>query len=403
MNNQHYDVVIVGGGPAGSSAGIVLAEMGYSVALIEKMYTVENKICGEFFSPGSLSFLDAMGVRQKFFSNQPADINKVIVSINGKPVRRKFDTSAYGLSRIRFDAMLLGEAEQKGVSVMRGFEVTDMRAAYKSVEIRALNRRTGEEHTIKPVYVIAATGAKSGSESLFVDNSIGSGRRSSVAFKFHADTPGIRKAVELFFTPFGYVGIGAVENERVNVCGLLHADIIKKHNGSFERVLSSLSANSPLLGERLNTMSNRSAYLTCSNLNFGIRRPKYDEVFCIGDTAGSIHPYCGNGITMALKSGILCAEDIDANFKHNGNRVQAGKHFNKMWKREFRKQIAVSHIVYRFIAGGVTRSIAERFTGWFPRVIDSVFKHTRELHNEKSSRYRDRMRNTVRGRGQKVQ
>ena len=62
----HFDAVIIGAGPAGSSAAILLARAGWSVALVEKQRFPRRKVCGECIAASNLPLLDALGIGPEF-------------------------------------------------------------------------------------------------------------------------------------------------------------------------------------------------------------------------------------------------------------------------------------------------------------------------------------------------
>src|ERR1700727_3830821 len=128
------DVVIVGGGPAGSTAGTLLAKQGWNVAIFEKETAPRFKI-GESLLPGSLCTFERMGVKEKI------DRADVIVKHGGKIVsgcgtrsnrflfsdvfRCKYPT-AYQVERSMFDKLLLDHAAESGCQVFLGSAVTDL-------------------------------------------------------------------------------------------------------------------------------------------------------------------------------------------------------------------------------------------------------------------------------------
>ncbi len=379
MVSESTDILIIGGGPAGATAGIALADAGYSGTIIEKQESVKNKICGEFYSPDCLSYLDAINGRQEFLSHDPSPIFELTVSFDGTPVRTTFYIPAYGLSRIKFDSTILTIAEKKGVIVRKGFEITDAGVNNGHVILTAQKRKTGEQQIFSTPYAIGATGAKSGSESLLVrPGKNGSKNSGAVAFKFHAECPGLNNTVELYFTSYGYVGIATIERGLINVCGLIDSNVIKSHDGNIETLLKEISNKDPLLRKRIESMKNKSSSITCSNLSFGIRSPKFKEILCIGDAAGSIHPFCGDGNAMALKSGLLAADVMREGIKNNWNRERTVQYFRRVWEQEFSSRIFTGSFVYRFLSKNSTRYASAFLTKLFPHVIHTVYSLTRD-------------------------
>src|ERR1700757_1535958 len=141
---EFFDIVIIGGGPAGGNAGNLLAKHGSNVAVFEKEKFPRFKI-GESLLPGSLGTFERMGVKEKI------DQADVIVKYGGKIVsacgtrsnrflfsnvfRCKYPT-AYQVEGSRFDTILLDHAAETGCTVRQGMKVTDFACAQDGVTIR---------------------------------------------------------------------------------------------------------------------------------------------------------------------------------------------------------------------------------------------------------------------------
>jgi len=379
MVRRSSDVVIVGGGPSGAAAGIALVKQGLSVTILEKQDSVKDKICGEFFSPESLYYLNELSLKSDYFEENPSTIKNIAVSFDGETVRTNFEKPAHGLSRVRFDSMMLQAAEENGVHIERGVEVTDI-DKNNDILISARKRKTGELQQYGAQYVIGATGAKSGSELLFSQpRDKNENEPYTVAFKFHAECPEIYNTIELYFTKYGYIGIANIENGLVNVCGLIDSNVLNSMSGGIDALLGEISRDNFHFSDRLRSMKNTTPYITCSNLSFGVRRQKYNDVLLIGDTAGAIHPFCGDGNAMALKSGLLSAKFITQGMKNNRSREDTLSGFNRRWKQTFRRQIYISIFIHKVLAGDRTRHAAGILTGVYPGIIKTVFNYTREM------------------------
>ena len=153
---EFFDIVIVGGGPGGSTAGTLLAKHGWNVAIFEKENFPRFKI-GESLLPASLRTFERMGVKQKI------DQADVIVKYGGKIVsacgtrsnrflfsdvfRCKYPT-AYQVERSMFDKLLLDHATESGCRVLQGqgAHVTDLAFDTDGVTIHPANSRFRERY-----------------------------------------------------------------------------------------------------------------------------------------------------------------------------------------------------------------------------------------------------------------
>src|SRR5713226_5806590 len=115
-----YDVIVVGGGPAGASAAIHLATRGARVLLAEQKKFPRAKLCGEFISPECALHFESLGVTDQMFTAQPARLNEtVFYSRTGNSVSVPsawFGATgvALGLSRAEMDERLLRRASDAG-------------------------------------------------------------------------------------------------------------------------------------------------------------------------------------------------------------------------------------------------------------------------------------------------
>src|SRR3984893_4729296 len=160
---EFFDIIIVGGGPAGSTAGSLLAQRGWNVAIFEKETVPRFKI-GESLLPGSLCTFERMGVKEKL------DRADVIVKYGGQIVsacgtrstrflfsdvfRCKYPT-AYQVERSMFDKLLLDHAAESGCRVSRGVQVTDLAFDTDGVTVE-----TGENR-FRARYLIGCSGRNS--------------------------------------------------------------------------------------------------------------------------------------------------------------------------------------------------------------------------------------------------
>src|SRR6266849_4831978 len=127
---SEYDAVIIGGGPAGSSAAISLSLRGARVLVLEEKRMPRGKLCGEFITPECFPTLDRLGVMQRIFAAGAKKLSRVnLVVASGKSVQTHISkmsddaTWAMSLSRARFDQILFDRARENGAVCLEGVAV----------------------------------------------------------------------------------------------------------------------------------------------------------------------------------------------------------------------------------------------------------------------------------------
>ena len=171
-----FDVIVVGAGPAGSTAAWKLAGAGVRVLLVDGSEFPRSKPCGEAFSPGATPLLDEMGVLDGLRDEGAATLRGFrlrtpegrFVSAGFGPVRDGIPSEALALSRRRFDAALLDAAIAAGVEFrapLRVFDVApeadDAGVSGSGSRLRLRARsRSGREVTLGARWVIGADGLR---------------------------------------------------------------------------------------------------------------------------------------------------------------------------------------------------------------------------------------------------
>src|SRR3954464_5746357 len=77
--NMRYDAIVIGAGPAGSAAALLLARAGWSVAIVEKAEYPRPKVCGEFISAPTLALLGTIGVGEEIVEAAGPEVREVAV------------------------------------------------------------------------------------------------------------------------------------------------------------------------------------------------------------------------------------------------------------------------------------------------------------------------------------
>jgi menaquinone-9 beta-reductase len=321
-----YDVVIVGGGPAGTSAAIHLAGVGARVLLAEQKKFPRAKLCGEFISPECLEHFARLGVRDGMTVAGGARlVETVFYARGGKSVSVPSEwfgggsRGALGLSRAEMDERLLARARAVGVEVVE--EAQALRPLIESGRVRGVDLRTGASRvrSVSAHVTIDATGrARSLARRVPVSKKAGKAvetkrnRAPLVAFKAHLEgARGEPEHCEIYFYRGGYGGLSPVEGGLSNLCFIVQGRDVRERGSDAERVMREVVASNARAAETLSHARVQSEWLSVALESFGRSAlVPADGLLAVGDAASFIDPFTGSGMLMALESGELAATSI---------------------------------------------------------------------------------------------
>ena len=313
----NFDVIIAGGGPAGSSAAIHLATRGARVLLAEQKKFPRAKLCGEFISPECALHFERLGVINRMMAAGPAKLNEtVFYSRRGKSVRVPsawFGASgaALGLSRAEMDERLLRRAAEAGVTVLEDAHVADL--LFEKAEVCGVSvKNSRRQITYRAPVTIDATGRARALARRVGQHRLNPTRAPLVAFKAHlADTRVALGACEIYFYRGGYGGLSSVEDGLSNICFIASARDVRECGADAERVMREVVCQNQRAAHTLADARATSAWLAVTLESFGRREiAPADGLLAIGDAASFIDPFTGSGMLMALESGELAAQII---------------------------------------------------------------------------------------------
>jgi flavin-dependent dehydrogenase len=300
------DVAIAGGGLAGAAAAIRLAEAGVSVTLIERSRGPHDKVCGEFLSAEALTLLNILGVPAESLGAVP--IRRMGFFASTGTAEAPLPFPAAGLSRRVLDEALLDRAAAAGACVLRGISVRDIRTnPGGSVTLRLDGGREMTAGTL-----LVATGK----HDLRGRPRPAGPHGDLVGFKLHltprpevmADLAG---RVELVGLPGGYAGVQQVDGGLANLCLLLPRRAVAAKDGA-AGLLPRLRRVSPRLDDLLDGATPvQTRPLAIARIPYGfVRRDAEAGVRWLGDQAAVIPSFSGDGMSIALWTGMEAAESV---------------------------------------------------------------------------------------------
>ena len=312
---HNFDVIIAGGGPAGSSAAIHLAQHGLNVLLAEQKKFPRPKLCGEFISPECERHFENLGVADTMNCRGPARLTEtVFYSTRGHHVSIPSTwfggTAALGLSRAVMDDVLLRRAQDCGVTVLEGASISEpVRSGSDVLGVKV--KMDGAELEYRAPVTIDATG-----RARILTRKLNAGERRAkpklIAFKAHLQNTRVTEnTCEIYFYPEGYGGLSSVEGDVSNLCFIISAEEVKRHYSDPEVVMREIVMKNRRAAFTLEQAQPESEWLSASWERFGRQQPSPAKgLLAIGDSAAFIDPFSGSGMLMALESGELAAQVI---------------------------------------------------------------------------------------------
>ncbi len=366
---MEYDVAIIGGGPGGSSTAIRLRQLGFRVLLLEKDRFPREKLCGEFLSPEVSRLLAELGLESELLQACPAPIHLVRLHLYGEArIEIPLPTPALGLSRASLDHMLLRHASRLGVEVLEQTTAETVRRR-TSGEFAVTYRTSDHQGVALARAVVCAAGRWNRWRAQAFANSRGQpSGRTAYGFKAHYGPSVARpNTLDLHFFPGGYCGVSHVENDRANVCCLIQKDLLRACSiagvvrpNSPQADPIAVVLRQPSLGEQLLGGKRVSEFLFTGPLVFHSPRPVDECLLMVGDSAAFVDPFCGDGISIAVRSGSLAAQALKPLFQGKWALERVLSEYARAYQQAFRRQFFWARWLRRLASSRQASSMAAR-------------------------------------------
>jgi flavin-dependent dehydrogenase len=333
-----WDLLVLGGGPAGAATAALAASAGARVLVVERERFPRDKVCGEFLSAEAGPALRALRVRGALAAAGARTIGSCRVSEpRGRTLEAALPAPGLGISRFRLDALLLDQARRCGAVVWEGVEAVAPLWRGDRVAGAEVGRERPEE--VRAAVVIAADGRRSMLVRALhagLGDPPRSTRRAWFGFKTHLQGVGrLFSRVDLHAFPGGYAGLAQVEEARVNVCLLATVGALRECGGRPERLFRERVLGNPAAREALEGTGASGGWLSIGPLRFAVRRPAAAGALFAGDAAGTIDPFAGEGMTHALLAAQLAAPIAVEAAAAGGLTPEHEARYTREWTRAF--------------------------------------------------------------------
>jgi flavin-dependent dehydrogenase len=142
---------------------------------------------------------------------------------------------------------------------------------------------------------------------------------------FHEAEP--PASVDLYFFPGGYCGVQPVGSDRINACAMVKADVA--------RTLPEVFSMHPELWKRSRDWAPVFPALTTSGLDFRPPETEFELMMLVGDAAGFIDPFAGDGISLALHSGALASQMLFPFLTGKISLSEAHSEYRRLYQKRF--------------------------------------------------------------------
>lgn len=363
------EILIIGGGLAGLTAALHLNKLGFDVALIEKSVYPHHKVCGEYISNEVLPYFNWLGIDLRDLL--PTQINKLqFTSASGKQVNTSLPLGGFGISRYSIDNYLYKLAINNGVNVIhQKVDQVTFNETHFLVE-------TKSGTSFEARYVLGAYGKRSAVD-IKLERKFINQKSPYLAIKAHYRSNFPNNLVSLNNFPGGYCGVSKVENDVLNVCYLASYESFKKHKDIQAYQENVLYQNKNLKEILQEAEMIFDAPLTISQISFQQKEPVHHHILMLGDTAGLIHPLCGNGMAMAIHSAKIVAELLAKHrLNTSADRFELEKNYTLAWKRLFSKRLQAGKVLASFLKNKIVEDVAINVAAKFPAALQKMIKYT---------------------------
>lgn len=367
-NSAPFNVIIIGGGLAGLSAAIHLSKQDIKVLVIEKNNYPKHKVCGEYVSNEVLPYLQYLEI--DVFKLGAQKINKFELSTpKNKLIKAPLPLGGFGISRYTLDNALANKTIQNGVKIIQD-SVIDIQFLNDAFSVQTKNK------TFHSNIVIGAYG-KRASLDIKLDRDFIKQKSPFLAVKMHAKGNFPKGLVALHNFKGGYCGVSKVENDTVNLCYITGLDAFKRYKDIEDFQEKVVFKNEYLKSIFRITQPIFEEPLTISQISFSNKSPIENHIIMCGDAAGMIHPLCGNGMSMAIRSAQMASHLIIEYLQGKiESRLALEKAYQKSWDKEFKTRLKVGHFVANIFSKNQLSEMLIPVIKHIPSLLPKIIKLT---------------------------
>jgi menaquinone-9 beta-reductase len=361
--DKTYDLIIVGGGPAGSVSALASARAGARVLVLERARFPRDKVCGDCLNPECWDVFDRLGLTEEVRALPHAVLDRVsFVARSGRTVGFEMEKSERGEIAVRrryLDELLLKRAAQAGAEICENATVTTvMRESGRwQVGFSVQN----DMHCADAPQLIAADGRNSTVARLLGLRARRGLSRHRVGLQTHVPLPAsLAGTVQMRWLDGGYGGLAPVGN------GLLNVSLAGRP-GQIEALKAWAVTEFGAIDE----------WRTIAPLARQSFSPAHaDGWFLVGDAARVVEPFTGEGIYYAMRSGELAAAAVIDVLAGRTSAADMARRYRAAHERLYRgrlwvNRLAKAAVLHPRLAGALLR-LSGSHPGWLRHLTAKV-------------------------------
>jgi 2-polyprenyl-6-methoxyphenol hydroxylase-like FAD-dependent oxidoreductase len=296
------DATIIGGGPAGSLAGWLLARAGWDITLIEQHPFPRDKVCGECLSALGITVLKRAGLADRLLDAHPAILtHTALYARDGQAARLKLAEPMWGLSRSTLDSTLLYAAAEACVDVRQPARCELLEPGHPP-RLVFRDLRTNQQETTKPTFVLLADGKGALLRQRPAPTS-------DFGIKAHfIDVHAPPDTIELFSVHEHYGGVSAIERDRWNVAFSIPTAELQRTKGDLDGMFAEILGQNVELRRQFKAARRAGGWLAAPLPRFPINNTWPDGIIPLGNAAAALEPIGGEGMGLALRSAELAVQ-----------------------------------------------------------------------------------------------